>query len=229
MPDIKIQRGLPVQPQQTNPDAKLREAAQMYEQHFLNEMVKSMRKTVDHSAMTEPNMAERIYSEQIDSKTVEAWSGRGGVGLADIIYNQLQDRFFSQGGKVPNPKGPIDLPKGSTIKIDETKPRGIPVLNQQSTLPSNEVSFLMEWEQNSASNNRDVQSPYDGDVLQAFRMQDDRQIVKLSHDNGLTSTLSFVGQAKDLKMGDRVAAGQKLGTLSPNALGLTWHVGAAAT
>lgn len=230
MSEIKIQKGLPLHAPQVNPDAKIRQAAQMYEQHFLGEMVKAMRQTVEHGQLTEPTMAEKIYSEQLDGHYVESWAGRGGVGLADIIYNQVQDRFFNHGGVAPRPQGPLHLQKGTTIKIDETRQHGIPVVTPRSTIPNNDVSFLYEW--NDADQNsrpHEVLSPYDGELLQSFRVGEDRQILKIAHNDGLLSTLSFMGQTKDLRLGDRVTAGQKLGALSPLAKGLTWQVGRVGT
>ncbi len=50
-------------------DGKLRDAAKMYEQHFLNEMVKAMRATVHRDGgFIQPNMAENIFSEQLDQQ-----------------------------------------------------------------------------------------------------------------------------------------------------------------
>jgi Rod binding domain-containing protein len=228
MAEIKIPRGLPMRPQitQADADAKTRDAAKMYEQYFLNQMVKSMRQTV--TPTNEPSMTEKIYAEQLDSQYVENWSGQGGVGLADIIYNQLQDRFFGNGGKAPNPQGPVQIQKGTTIKIDESRQQGIPVLTPKSTLPSNEVSFLYEWENQTSGGSRDVTSPFGGEVLQSFRTSEDRSILKLAHDEGLVSTISFLGQTKGLKPGDRIEAGEIIGKLGPYAQGLTWQVGQAA-
>ena len=229
---MKIDRTIPIQQHEVNPDQKVRDASKMYEQYFLNEMMKSMRKTVDHSKMNAPSMAENIYSEQLDNQYVEKWSDQGGVGLADIIYNQLQERFIHNsasggaagGGSLDRPQGPIPIHKGSTIKIDETKQQGLPIVAPKSSLPTNEVSFLYEWDEGHKPQNRNVQSPYSGDVLQSFRTTDERQILKLAHENGLQSTISFIGETKDIHLGDKIAAGQKLGTLSPYALGLTWQL-----
>jgi Rod binding domain-containing protein len=227
MAEINIPRGLPVQKQlnKADVDAKTRDASKMYEQYFLNQMVKSMRQTV--TPTNEPSMAERIYSEQLDGKYVESWSNKGGVGLADIIYNQLQERFFNHGGAAPVPNGPIPINKGTTIKIDESRQHGIPVVSPQSSLPTDEVSFLYEWQNQEPETSRDVKSPYDGEVLQSFRAGEDRQILKLAHSDGLVSTISFLGQTKDLKPGDRVSGGETIGKLGPYAKGLTWQIGRA--
>ncbi len=236
MAEFKIQKGLPIRPQQ-NPEAKLRDAAKMYEQYFLNEMVKAMRTTIDHSDLTEPNMAEQIYSEKLDDQYVETWSNRGGVGLADIIYNQIHDRFFpnkSGGVFQMHPQGPLQIQKGTTIKIDESsgaRDGGIPIIKPQSTLPKNEVSFIYGFgghgETSTQAQARDVTTPYDGQVLQMFRSGEDRQLIKLGHDDGLVSTVSFIGHTQKINLGDRIEAGQKLGTLSPYSTGLTWQLSQA--
>ncbi len=223
MPDIKIPHGLPVRPhiEQKDQDAKIRDASKMYEKHFLNEMVKAMRQTVSHS--TEPSMAENIYAEQLDQQYVDHWSERGGVGFADIIYNQVQERFFHNGAQAPRPHSPIPIDGKTKIKFDETKSMGIPVVSPKAG-QKNEVSFLYEWENLKNPETREVVSPYAGEVLQSFHTSDERQIVKLAHDDGLVSTLSYLGRSQNLQPGDRVDAGQKLGTLSPQALGLTWQM-----
>lgn len=224
MAEMKIQRGLPLQRAPENADAKLREAAKMYEQHFLNEMFKSMRKTVDRSDLNQASMTENIFSEKLDNEYVQTWANQGGVGLADIIYDQLQERFFGGNQKGMHPLGPMKIQKGTTLKIDEGKPAGIPTITPKSSLPQNEVSFLYEWKESEKPLNRDVNSPFDGEVVQNFRIGDDRQMLKLAHDNGLVSTISYIGQANNFSLGDTVSAGQKLGNLSPYSLGMTWHL-----
>ncbi len=230
MSAIKIEKGLPIQPQRGNPEAKLREAAKMYEEHFLGEMVKAMRSTVDHSKMTEPTMAEKIYSEKLDGQYVDAWANRGGVGLADIIYNQINERFMGGRMRPIRPEGPIKIEKGTTLKIDESyspSKGAIPIVKPQSTLPKNEVSFLYDFDQSAGARKpeaREVVAPFAGEVTQLFRVGEDRQVVKIEHDEGLVSTLSFVGQTKPLKVGEQLSPGQKLGSLSADALGFTWQV-----
>lgn len=240
MSEFKIQKGIPLNRPQVNPEAKLREASKMYEQYFLNEMVKAMRSTVDHSSLTEPSMAEKIYSEKLDDQYVETWSARGGVGLADIIYNQIHEKFFNAGSGMRQlkPQGPLQIQKGTTIKIDETHAPnvgGIPIVKPQSSLPRNQVSFLYSFIEGNSNFRPELNSdfrpelktvtnPYDGEVLQLFRSGEDRQVVKLAHEDNLVSTIVFEGQLSGVSKGERIAAGQKLGTLSPYASGLTWQL-----
>src|SRR5262245_47892062 len=96
---MKIQGSFPLRtsPEQKlkEQDGQLREAAKMYENHFLNEMVKAMRSTVKHDdGLIKQNFGEKIFSEQLDQQYVDGWANKGGVGLADLIYNQLRERLM---------------------------------------------------------------------------------------------------------------------------------------
>lgn len=218
---MKIESYKSIRPKpQTDIDQQLKDAAKMYENHFLNEMVKSMRSTV--SPAEAPSMAENIYSTQLDQQYVDKWAERGGIGLSEIIYGQLKERFFPDKSNVMMPKGPLPVDKGGVkIKIDETKPMGIPVI-KSGTKESQDLSYLFELNQ-EPGRGRDVSSPWDGEVTQMIR-QDDRQLVRLSHPEGLNSTISFIGSVADLNRGDSLKAGDRLGILSPEAAGLTWKI-----
>ncbi len=225
MSSMKIQKSIPLHTQSTaaDMDAKLRDVSKMYEKQFLREMVKSMRSTVDHSEMSEPSMAENMYMNQVDEHHVENWGNQGGIGLADIIYSQLREKYFPNSPSVPRPEGPIPTEKGTRIKIDETKQFGIPVANPGNS--NNDTTFLYEWDGLPASEQKTVRSPYDGEVLQNFRTVENRQVLKIAHDNGMMSTLSFIGRGQDFSPGDQIQSGQSVGELAANARGLTWQVG----
>lgn len=78
---------------QKHQDKKLKEASQLYEKHFLKELVKAMRKTAPQSSFTKPSMAEKIYKQKLDEEYVEKWGDREGIGLADMIYRHVKDRL----------------------------------------------------------------------------------------------------------------------------------------
>lgn len=200
-------------------DQKLREVSELYEKQFLREMVKAMRQTVQHGGMTEPSTAENIFREKLDHEYVESWGQRGGVGLADVIFGQLKEKFNPTGPRLLPPQGPMPLDRSLKFKIDETKPLGIPVLPSAESTKGTDMSYLIDYE-----GSRSVQAPWDGKVLQSFSGLDGRQTLKLGHDNGLVSTLHFLGTSKNLHTGDRVAAGDKLGLTSPDGSQLTWQI-----
>lgn len=75
-------------------DQQLQKVAKMYEQQFLQEMMNAMKKTVDHSSVTEPSMAEKIYKDELYTQYAEKWVDSGGNGLADVIYKELKEKLI---------------------------------------------------------------------------------------------------------------------------------------
>lgn len=89
-------------------DSQMKEASQAYEKYFLNEMVKAMKSTVHkEGGLIKENFAEKMFSENLDQEYVDGWSKSGGVGLADMIYQQLQESMAPP--PQPRTPGPIEL------------------------------------------------------------------------------------------------------------------------
>lgn len=216
---MKIDSYKPVRPQvQNDVDKQLREASQMYEKHFLKEMVRAMRSTV--TPTEQPSMAENIYSQQLDEQYVDKWNQRGGIGLSDVIYGQLKERFYPDKNIIQKPNGPLPVDKGGVqIKIDESKPLGIPVI-KPGEKEGQDLSYLFDV---SPGAKQAVTNPWDGKITQMIR-QDDRQLIRLAHENGLNSTISFIGSAAEMNRGDSVKSGDQLGLLGAEASGLTWKI-----
>lgn len=103
-------------------DQKLRDAAQMYEEQFLQEMTKAMRSTISESGLIKTNQAEKIFKEQLDGQYTKEWAKQGGIGLADMVYKQMMEQHgVRMGLKAPEskPQGPI------SIEPTEKQPIGI--------------------------------------------------------------------------------------------------------
>lgn len=85
-----------IKPQHSPPtlDQQLQKAAKMYEQQFLQEMLNAMKKTVEHSGLTEPSMAEKIYQDELYTQYAEKWVESGGNGLANQIYKELKEKIL---------------------------------------------------------------------------------------------------------------------------------------
>lgn len=108
----------------------MRKAAQAYEKYFLDEMVKAMRSTVpEGQGLIKPSFAENLYKENLDQEYVKKWVESGGVGLSDLIYEQLKDQIGrTQGGAVrPGPSGPLP------IDGEESRAKGIAAYEQQAS------------------------------------------------------------------------------------------------
>lgn len=70
-------------------DPRVLNAAKMYEKYFLGQMMKAMRSTVNRSELEKQSMGETVYREQLDDQYVDSWGERGGIGLADMIHDEL--------------------------------------------------------------------------------------------------------------------------------------------
>ncbi|MEQ1875048.1 MAG: rod-binding protein [Bdellovibrionia bacterium] len=199
------------QPQKDNRDPRLLQAARMYEQQFLREMVRAMRGTVGESDLMPASMGEKIFREQLDDNYVEEWSNTGGVGFADLIYNHVMDRYqnMQMQRQVPRPKSPLSQQGGSfNFKVQDQ---------------GNRTKIQIQKPQTGASNTspQNLVAPWDskvslvgGDGLKAY---------VLDHGDGLSSTIAFEGTPV-VSDGQQVKAGAKLATLNPASRELHWSI-----
>jgi peptidoglycan hydrolase FlgJ len=71
------------------PQGALKQTAQQFEAYFLQEMMKSMRKTVEKSDLVEQGTVE-FYEEMMDKEFAMMMAKRGGIGLAKTLEAQIQ-------------------------------------------------------------------------------------------------------------------------------------------
>jgi flagellar protein FlgJ len=210
----------PVDPK--TPEQKLQDVSKMYEKHFLGEMMRAMRSTVQEGGFVQANQAEKIFREQLDQEYVNKWGEQGGIGLSNLIYQQLVDKFGIQMGirsPVAKPQGPIAL----TEKSDYT--------GHQFQHPGKKdaVSYRFDRVQNSENSDgkkmdAEVKAPWDGVLLEKKSLVDNQTMLEFGHDNGLKSQMVFKGGAGKLNVGERVQAGDTVGLLGNEAKSLYWSV-----
>jgi flagellar protein FlgJ len=105
-------------------DDKLKEVATLYERHFIREMMKQMRATVQEGGFIKQNNAEKIFRDQLDDQYADQWAQSGGIGLSGMIYDQLIEKFGVRLGlkaAPEKPQGPIPVNekmqfRGATIQ-----------------------------------------------------------------------------------------------------------------
>lgn len=202
-----------VNPQLQKLDRKLKKAAQMYEEQFLRQMVKAMRQSVSHSALTKPGMAERIYRGQMDEHTVESWVENGGTGFADMIYQDLVEKFYPQLQK-QKPQGirPADI----TDRF-----RGI----QQSKTSPETKSHSFKIDLNDAQSERSyLKLPWKGRLNNIFQMESGESVAQVSHETGLLSTFVFKGKIEPGLLHKNLQQGENFAQLSSDARNLTWQI-----
>lgn len=145
---------LALRPKRNNPMEQLNKAAQMYEKHFLNEMVKAMRTSVSKGGLVKESMGDRIYTQELDQEYVKSWVTKGGVGLAKLIKDQMMQQF----GIRPPAPAPADG-AGGMFKIQQ-KPSSSPNkinMKIESTSPQSAVSLpwagkVSSWHSNQNPN-----------------------------------------------------------------------------
>lgn len=213
-------------------EAKLRNVSNLYEKQFLREMMKAMRSTVHEGGFIKTNQAEKIFRDQLDDQYVDKWSDKGGIGLSDLIYNQLVEKFGPRLGlkaPVQKPSGPLPLDSHSEFR---SRAASAPTLNAAGA-PSKAkgasgLSTTWQFDRELVGDKKPepskVTAPWDGILLGGRRLDDDHQLVELAHDNGLKSRLVYRGSAERLNPGQPVQAGETLGVLSGEARSLFWTV-----
>lgn len=76
-----------------SPHKKLKRACQDFEAMFVGYVLKSMRKTVPEGGFIKKSAGERIYREMLDMEVASSISKNRGMGLADVLYNQLKKGY----------------------------------------------------------------------------------------------------------------------------------------
>lgn len=202
-------------------DEKLRDASKMYEKLFLREMMKSMRSTVSESGFIKQNAAEKLFREEMDAETVNKWSDNQGLGLADMIYENLIEKFGARMGlreRVQAKQGPLEL----NARANYTGPRRVP-----ATKP-NEVAYRFDrtgGADPAADSNKTAAglvAPWNGTVTESRDLGEGLHLLGLSHDDGLSGRFVFKGTPDRLVSGQSVQGGERIGLLSPESKSFFW-------
>lgn len=186
---------------------QFKEVADMYEKQFLREMMKSMRTTVQESGLIKVNQAEKIFREQLDSEYVEKWGAKGGIGISELIYNNMIDRFGERMGlKEPmqKPTGPLALKEQDTYQIKTGK------------LPNSQegMQFFFKDIKSSDAKPLNIQQPWTGYLVKKMELAPDEYFLEMNHNNGMTSQMHFKGKLLSIAENQEIPQGQPLGYLS---------------
>lgn len=190
-------------------------AAKMYEKQFLHEMVKAMRSTVDFAQ--KPSMAENIYRDQLDDQYVDSWGEQGGIGLSDLIYNQVMERFFgsSEGAKIKNEGGMIPLTDRDISRVRRVKSNSVP----------GQIPLRVEIQPSNEGKPGQIMAPWDGEVVSNSRLEGGKTALTLAHGSLLRSTLVFQGAAAaEAVPGAKLEKGKAIGILSPEVNSFLWNL-----
>lgn len=86
---------------------RLREACEGFEAMFLDIMFKEMRNTVPENTLFGESQGEKIWHSMLDTELMQNVAKSGGVGIADMMYDNLIDQVAAQ---AMNAKGKVGAP-----------------------------------------------------------------------------------------------------------------------
>lgn len=80
-------------PGRAKEEAKLKDACQQFEQMYLSQMFTQMRKASKMGGgegMMGNSQGEEMFSGMLDQERAKTWSQEGGVGLANLLFQQMK-------------------------------------------------------------------------------------------------------------------------------------------
>ena len=72
----------------------LRKSCREFEAIYINEMYKTMRKTVPDSGLFKKDMADTLYREMLDMEMARQTAAGDGLGIGKAMYEQLKKQHF---------------------------------------------------------------------------------------------------------------------------------------
>jgi peptidoglycan hydrolase FlgJ len=80
-------------PSQAGEEAKLQEACQQFEEMFLTQMMKQMRKAGPKGGVFGKSAGSDQFADMMDQERSKQWSQNGGVGLASMLFEQMKQQM----------------------------------------------------------------------------------------------------------------------------------------
>ena len=105
-----------------DPTQAVRQTAEQFEAYFLQQMMKSMRDTVEKSDLVESNNME-MYQDLMDKEVAMKMVKRGGIGVANMLEKQML-------------KQNAELSTQDALKLRPTvQPEALPLVKPAAPLP----------------------------------------------------------------------------------------------
>ena len=197
----------------------IRHVARELEGLFLREVLRVMRETVPEGALMQGGLAGDIYSGMLDQELAARAGDTGGLGLADLIAQQLGAqappaaarvaaayRIASRGSRWVHP-----LPDGPSVPMRAGSRFGAP----RATGGSERVHMGVDL---AAPIGTPVRAVCDG-IVERVERDEDRggragRYVRVAHAGGIVTRYLHLDLIRDdLRPGDRIRGGETLGTV----------------
>ncbi len=96
----------------------LKDVCADFESIFLNMMYKQMKATIPESEFLKKSSAEKIFEDMLDEEIINTSSNRG-VGLAEMMYKQLNKQLSNRYIKAENEESKGSENSEISIKVEE--------------------------------------------------------------------------------------------------------------
>jgi murein DD-endopeptidase MepM/ murein hydrolase activator NlpD len=212
MRDVTIKPGdsLPGSSRSKRSDEELKKACKEFESVLTNELLKSMRRTVQKCDLFHGGHGEEIYESLLDQELSKRMAGSGPQSLSNILYRQLRKGGASEGAE-------------DSALQELKKPM---TLTPMTPLQEAQLSSPFGWRKDpfsggdqfhqgidlAAPEGSSVRAPVDGRVLMSEFRGRYGNLVVLDHGQGV-STLYAHNQENKVKEGDWVRRGDLLATV----------------
>lgn len=93
-PETMAQAATSSAPSKMQEEAKLQDACKEFETLFLNQMFAQMRKCSgsEGGGLMGGGQGEEMFQGMLDQERAKSWAQEGGVGLANILFQQMKDQ-----------------------------------------------------------------------------------------------------------------------------------------
>jgi murein DD-endopeptidase MepM/ murein hydrolase activator NlpD len=248
----KINRDGTLQPRGVD-KAALKDACVQFEGLMVHQLLKEMRRTVKESDLLHGGNAEKIWRDMLDQKLGEETSRAGGLGLAEILYQQLLGSTGEPSGDRPaktledyfrsapvSPAGPEEaeeddqageLSRRSHPEPSQPNPEGLtlPVEGRVSSNfglrrhPILGQTRMHNGVDLAASEGTPIKAALDGTVTFSGQRSGFGNFIELDHGQGLVTRYGH-NQANLVQVGEEVKAGQAIGRVGSTGLATGPHL-----
>jgi flagellar protein FlgJ len=86
-----IPQAAELSPNRQAEEKKLQDACKQFESLFLNQLFTQMRKSIPKCDLFGEGKDREMFDEMMDTERAKAWSESGGIGLANLLYQQMKN------------------------------------------------------------------------------------------------------------------------------------------
>jgi peptidoglycan hydrolase FlgJ len=86
-----LQKSADLSPSRVAEEKKLQDTCKQFESVFLNQLFTQMRKSIPKNDLFGDGKDREMFDEMMDTERAKSWSDTGGIGLANLLYQQMKN------------------------------------------------------------------------------------------------------------------------------------------